>query len=374
MTGDAVVPRIIQDVRRRGDAALLAWARRLDGLGNQPLRVRPAEAAAAWRAAPPALRRALRQAHRNIVTMARWQRPRPWTRTMAPGVRVGQVIRPLDSVGCYVPAGRFPLPSTVLMTAAVARVAGVARVVVACPRPGPAVLAGCHLAGVTEIYRMGGAQAIAALAYGTRTVKPVVKIVGPGNRFVTQAKQRVRGDCEIDFAAGPSEILIVADASARPEWVAADLLAQAEHDPEARAWLLTDSTRLARAVRARTGARTEIRVLPSLAAALAEANRIAPEHLVIPRALLPQVRNAGSVFVGEYSAVAAGDYATGPNHTLPTAGGARGRGGLAVSDFVKVITLQELTRGGLGRLAASVVALAHTEGLAAHARSVEVRQ
>lgn len=372
MSRRGLVDRIVAEVRTSGDAALRTWERRLNP-DSPGLRVHPADAAAAWRAATPALRRALRVAHSHIVAMARWQRPRPWRRFIAPGVRVGQVIRPLESVGCYVPGGRFPLPSTVLMTAAVARVAGVPRIVVACPRPEPAVLAAAHLAGATEIYRMGGAQAIAALAYGTRSVKPVAKIVGPGNRYVTRAKQLVRADCEIDFAAGPSEILIVADRGARPDWVAADLLAQAEHDPDARAWLFTDSRALARAVRALTGSRAVVRVLPSLAAAIAEANRIAPEHLVVPRRLLPRVRHAGSVFLGEYSAVAAGDYATGPNHTLPTAGAARVRGGLSVADFVKVITVQELTSGGLRRLAPAVVTLAGCEGLRAHARSIQIR-
>lgn len=366
------VVQIIREVRASGDAALRNWERRLNP-DSPGIRVSKIEVAAAWRAAPLELRRALRLAHRHIAAMARWQQPRPWMRTLAPGLRVGQIIRPLESVGCYVPGGRYPLPSTVLMTAAVARVAGVPRIVVACPCPSPAVLAAAHLAGATEIYRMGGAQAIAALAYGTRSLKPVVKIVGPGNRFVTRAKQLVRAECEIDFAAGPSEILIVAGATARPEWVAADLLAQAEHDPDARAWLLTDSRALARAVRAFTGARAKIRVLPSLFEAMAEANRIAPEHLVIPKGLLPLVRNTGSVFLGDYSAVAAGDYATGPNHTLPTSSGARVRGGLSVADFVKVITVQELTSAGLHRLAPTVITLAECEGLRAHASSIRMR-
>jgi len=367
---------IVASVRRGGDAALRRWARKLDQL-DQPLRVSPGELDAAWRACAPRLRRALRAAHRNIAAMARRQRPQAWMRTAAPGVRVGQLVRPLESVGCYVPAGSHPLPSTVLMTAAVARAAGVPRIVVVCPRPSPEVLAAARLAGASEVYRVGGAQAIAALAYGTQTIRAVAKIVGPGNRYVTAAKQCVRADCEIEFAAGPSEILIVAGREANAEWIAADLGAQAEHDEDAVAWLLTDSLALAHRVRAaappvlrRRGA---IVVCRDLEAAMALANRLAPEHLVVPRGLLPRVENAGSVFVGEWSPVAAGDYAAGPNHTLPTAGGARARGGLSAADFVKVITVQALSRQGLRQLAPTITTLAAAEGLAEHARSVEVR-
>lgn len=377
---------IVRSVRRGGDRALLRWARALDGL-EQPLAAGADEMAAAWRALAPELRQALRLAHRHIRAMARRQMPRGWKFQVAPGVWIGQQVRPLASVGCYVPAGRHPLPSTVLMTAAVARVAGVARVVVACPRPDATVLAAAHLAGVSAVYRMGGAQAIAALAYGTKTVAAVDKIVGPGNRFVTAAKQAVRADCEIDFAAGPSEVVVVAGAGARADWIAADLVAQAEHDPDAVAWLLTDSRQLAQAVQQRVEARSAglmtarralrrhgaIVVTRGLDAALALANRLGPEHLVVPPALAAGVTCAGSVFVGAYAAVAAGDYATGPNHVLPTAGGARARGGLSAADFVRVITVQRLSARGLRRVGPAAARLAAAEGLTAHAASLLAR-
>ena len=355
----------------------------------RPLRVPPAELPRAWRRLPADLQAALRQAQAHIRQMAEWQRPAEWRRQIAPGVRVSQIHRPLDSVGCYVPAGRHPLPSTLLMTAVPARVAGVSRIAVACPDPGDAVLGAAWLAGVNEVYRMGGAQAIAALAYGAGPVAPVDKIVGPGNTFVTAAKQIVWPDCEIDFLAGPTEILWLADRRSPPAYVAADLIAQAEHDPEACAWAVVLSCRQAAAISAAVAAQLQASPNPvarqslrrrgailmarSQAQAMAIANDLAAEHVTLPAAWLSDLRSAGSVFLGAYSPEAAGDYLTGPNHVLPTSGGARRRGGLSVADFLKVITVQELSPSGLNRLAPAITTLARTEGLEAHARSIEVR-
>ncbi|MGH9534076.1 MAG: histidinol dehydrogenase [Terriglobales bacterium] len=388
-----VAAGIIADVRRRGIHGLDAWRRKLEapaaGAVPLPLRVPPAELPRAWRRLAPALQAALRQAHDHVRRMAEWQRPAEWRRQIAPGVRVGQVVRPLDSVGCYVPAGRHPLPSTLLMTAVPARAAGVGRIAVACPAPADAVLGAAWLAGVTEVYRMGGAQAIAALAYGAGPVAAVDKIVGPGNRFVTAAKELVRRDCEVDFLAGPTEVLWLADAQAPAEFIAADLIAQAEHDPDAAAWAVVLSRRQAAAVveavtrqlaaapnptaRRALRRRGAILVARDRRQALAAANALAAEHVTLPAAWLPELQAGGSVFLGVYSPVAAGDYLTGPNHVLPTGGGARRRGGLSVSDFLKVITVQELSRTGLRRLAPAIAVLARAEGLEAHARSIEAR-
>ncbi|HZT72496.1 MAG TPA: histidinol dehydrogenase [Terriglobales bacterium] len=390
---ERVAERIVRDVRRRGDAALAEWSRRFPAAGQGRYapgeRVSAAALAAAWRRTPPALRRALRQAAGNIRRMAEWQKPRPWMRRVLPGVCVGQLVRAIESVGCYVPGGRYPLPSTLLMTALPARTAGVPRVVVACPSPADAVLAAAHLAGVEEFRVMGGAQAIAALAYGTRTLAPVAKIVGPGNEYVTAAKRLVAGDCEIDFAAGPTEVLWLARGGENPAFIAADLIAQAEHDPRAAAWLVTPAGDLARAVQqeverqmgARPNAvaaaalrrRSAIILARDWTHALALADRLAPEHLTLPAADLAKVHNAGSVFLGDYAPQAVGDYLSGTNHVLPTQGRARLRGGLSVTDFLKLITVQRLTKAGLRRLALHIVTLAEAEGLHAHAGSVAVR-
>lgn len=385
--------RIVADVRKRGDPAVCSWSLRFPPAA--PPRYAPGERvpseamAEAWRAIPAGLRRALREAAANIARMARWQMPRPWMRAARPGLRIGQIVRPLESAGCYVPGGRYPLPSTLLMTAIPARVAGVPRIVAACPAPAAPVLAAAHLAGVSELYAMGGAQAIAALAYGTAAIAPVAKIVGPGNDFVTAAKRLVSADCEIDFLAGPTEVLWLARGDENPAFVAADLIAQAEHDPRAAAWLVTPAARLAQAVQreiarqladrpnavaaAALRRRGAIVVTRGMAEAVSLANRLAPEHLTAPAECVPAIRNAGSVFVGEYAPQAVGDYLSGTNHVLPTGGRARWRGGLSAADFVKVVTVQQLTRAGLARLAPAITALAAAEGLAAHAESVALR-
>jgi histidinol dehydrogenase len=380
------VAAIVGAVRAGGDRALLAYARRFDGLRGA-LEVSPREIEEGASLAPRQVRSAISAAARRIRMVARRQRPPTWSVRTAPGVRVQQRVVPLDRVGCYVPAGRHPLPSSLLMTVIPARTAGVREVFVACSRPEPAVLAAAREAGVTRFFRMGGAQAIAAFAYGTRTVPRVDKIVGPGNRYVAAAKALVAPDCAIDFHAGPTEVLIVAD-SGRPEWIAADLIAQAEHDPDARAILITTARKLAigvaRAVEAAlesTGPTREalarngaIIVARDLAEEIELANRIAPEHLVCyDERVAARVRSAGTIFVGVYSAPAAGDYAVGSNHVLPTGSAARFRGGLSAADFVRVSTVQRLTRRGLERLAPVATALAREEGLLAHARSIEVR-
>jgi histidinol dehydrogenase len=377
---------IVARVRRGGDRALRRLARALDGLDGPidvPRRVWEARA----REVSPRVRAAIRRAAANIRAVARRQVPRGWRVRVASGVVVEQRVVPLARVGCYVPAGRHPLPSSLLMTAIPARAAGVGDVVVACPRPDATVFAAALEAGVDRIFRIGGAQAIAALAYGTRTVPRVDKIVGPGSRWVAAAKALVSSDCGIDFYAGPTEILIVA-AKGPARWIAADLIAQAEHDPDARAVLVTPSRRLARQVARevdrqlpRSGpARRSIArhggiiVCRGLGEALALANRAAPEHLVVEsEAQARHVRNAGAVFVGGWTAQVAGDYAMGSNHVLPTAGAARFHGGLNAADFVKLVSVQRLTRRGLGHLSRTITTLARAEGLEAHARSIESR-
>jgi histidinol dehydrogenase len=384
------VATIVSAVKRRGDRALLEYARRFDGL-QEPLEVSRDEIEEEAARVPPTVRAALAAAARNIRKVALRQRPGRWTLTTAPGVSVEQRVTPLDRVGCYVPGGRYPLPSSLLMTAIPARAAGVPQVVVACPRPAPIVMAAARIAGVDRLFRMGGAHAIAALAYGTTSVPRVDKIVGPGNRFVAAAKALVASDCAIDFYAGPTEIVIVSERG-NPRWIAADLIAQAEHDPEARAILMTSSKRLAANVTREVAAQLRSLTGPSparealsrhggiiLAGDAAEAvdlaNRAAPEHLVCDdEKTAGRVRCAGAIFIGSYTAQVAGDYAIGSNHVLPTNGAARFRGGLNAADFVRVSTVQRMTPAGLRALAPTIVTLARQEGLEGHARSIEVRQ
>jgi len=392
---ERIAARILADVRKNGDPALFRWALRLDGLRltRKSLWITRAEIRAARRNVPRDLVRAIEHAARNIRRVAEEQRPRSWTITVEPGVRVSQRVTPLGTIGCYIPGGRFSLFSTLLMTAIPAQVAGVKRIVVACPKPSPAFLAAAEILGVTEIARMGGAQAIGAFAYGTQTIPHVDKICGPGNRYVTAAKRIVSNDCAIDMPAGPTEVLILATGGS-PRYIAADFLAQAEHDPDAVALLVTPSSRLAKAVAVEIEEQlrdlpktnpawkslrlaSAILVAPSLDAAIRFANRVAPEHLSLPDAsktLLEKLSEAGSVFLGPWSAQPIGDYASGTNHVLPTSGWARARGGLSVADFVKCSSTQEISRVGLKRLAPVITAMARAEGLEAHARAVEVRK
>jgi histidinol dehydrogenase len=386
---DALEPRvrrIVQSVRRDGDRALRRYAEKWDGLGDgDSLRISEREMQAAMEAAPRKLRLALETAAGSIRAFCEWQKPVEWERVKQ-GRRLGQLVRPLSSVGCYVPGGRYPLPSTVLMTVIPAQVAGVKDIRVVSPRPAPATLAAAALLGVREFYRIGGAQAIAALAYGTKSVPRVNKIVGPGNLFVTTAKKIVAFDCAIDFLAGPTEELVLCD-DGEPSFVASDLVAQAEHDPDALVLLVTKSRPFARSVSRSVAALAQgnpiaqqalrkhgaVLLAASSIQAIDWANLIAPEHLTTTREKLPGVVSAGSIFLGDYSAQAAGDYGSGPNHVLPTGGVTRCRGGLSVLDFVKVITVQELSRAGLRKIAPSLLALAEAEGLRAHGRSIELR-
>ncbi len=383
---DRGVRAIVDAVRTGGDRALTRFAQELDGLAA-PMEVSRTEMRKEAARVPPTVRRALAQAARNIARVAFRQIPRHVDLTVAQGVAIEQRVEPLARVGCYVPGGRFPLPSSLLMTAVPARVAGVREVYVCCPRPEPAVMAAALEAGVTRLFRVGGAHAVAALAYGTTSIPRVNKIVGPGNRYVAAAKALVARDCAIDFYAGPTEIVIVAGAG-NPEWIAADLIAQAEHDPDARAILITWSRllaeRVATAVATRSAGRDIVRkaltangaviVARHADQAMALASRFAPEHLVLDRqALAKRPITAGAVFIGPYTAQAAGDYATGSNHVLPTSGAARYRGGLSAADFVRVMSVQRVTRAGLARLAPTILSLARAEGLEAHAESIEVR-
>jgi histidinol dehydrogenase len=377
---------IVEQVRRQGDSALVRYARRFDALDGA-MEIGAADIRRGARGAAPAVRDAIRTAARHIRRVAERQVPASWTVSTAPGVRITQRVLPLDRVGCYVPGGRYPLPSSLLMTAVPAAVSGVREIVAVCPRPDPAVICAAAEAGVSRLFRIGGAHAIAALAYGTATVPRVDKIVGPGNAYVAAAKARVAADCAIDFFAGPSEIAIVSE-SGRPAWIAADLIAQAEHDPDARAILFTSSARLARAVAgelsrqmpaegpAGRAIRTNggIVLTRTLDEAIALCQRLAPEHLVCDSAAMARrLTRAGTVFVGHYSAQASGDYVTGSNHVLPTSGMAASRGGLSAADFVRVATLQHVTAAGLRRIGPAAVTLAEAEGLRAHADSIRVR-
>ncbi len=383
---EPAVKRIVDDVRRRGDQALRVYGERWDGLEkDSAIKVGEKEIRDSWDAAPVCLRSALRVAEKNIRKFCEWQKPKEWTRRSV-GVSVGQLVRPLASVGCYVPGGRYPLVSTVLMTVIPAQVAGVTHIQIVSPKPRSEVLAAAAMLGVENFYRVGGAQAVAALAYGTETIPRVDKIVGPGNSYVTGAKKLVSFDCAIDFLAGPTEIVVLSDGG-KPEFIAADLVAQSEHDPETLAVFITTSLRLGKAVAEQTGKLAEsnsiardslkrngtILIAETVKESLNWANALAAEHITVERKHLPFIQNAGSIFVGDYSAQAAGDYASGPNHVLPTAGVARFRGGLSVHDFVKIITVQELSSKGLKRLAPTIECLAETEGLAAHAESIWLR-
>ncbi len=386
---DALEPRvrrIVQSVRRDGDKALRRYAERWDGLGaGEALRISEGEMQAALKSSSRELRLALETAAGNIRDFCQWQKPREWVREKQ-GRKLGQLVRPLDSVGCYVPGGRYPLPSTLLMTVIPAQVAGVKEIRVVSPRPAQATLAAAALLGVREFYRIGGAQAVAALAYGTKRVPRVNKIVGPGNLFVTTAKKIVAFDCAIDFLAGPTEGLVLCD-DGEPSFIAADLVAQAEHDPDALVLLVTQSRKLASSVsrlvaqmaQRNAVAQQSLRkhgaalLARSSAQAIAWANLIAPEHLTTTRDRLPDIVSAGSIFLGDYSAQAAGDYGSGPNHVLPTGGVARFRGGLSVTDFLKVMTVQEISRAGLRKIAPSILTLAEAEGLGAHKHSIELR-
>ena len=395
----AQVAEILRDVKERGDAALLDCARRFDKAELSALEVTPRELEEGAAQVDGEFTQILREAAENIRAFHARQRREGFLMAEREGVILGQKITPLARVGIYVPGGTAAYPSTVLMNAIPAHIAGVGEIIMATP-PGrdgkicPAILAAAKLAGVTRIFKMGGAQAVAALAYGTQSVPKVDKIVGPGNAYVAEAKRQVFGLVNIDMIAGPSEILVIADGKSNPAWVAADLLSQAEHDKLASAVLVTDSRPLAQAVaqavedQLRTLEREEIArasiehngkiiVVRSLAEAVAAANRIAPEHLELsvenPFDYLGQIENAGSIFLGRYNPEPMGDYFAGPNHTLPTMGTARFYSPLSVDDFVKKSQFSCYTREALERDYRKVSRFAKEEGLTAHARAVEIR-
>src|SRR3984957_4506952 len=392
---ERVAARLIADGRRGGGRALFAWTKRFDRIALSPrsVWVSRAELAAARKNVSRDFLAAIEHAARNIRAVARRQKPQEWSIEVEPGVRAGQSVRAIDSVGCYVPGGRFSLVSTLLMTVIPAQEAGVREIIVASPQPGPALLAAAQKLGVRRVAKIGGAQAIAALAFCTRSIPRVDKIFGPGNRFVTAAKQIVSSECAIDMLAGATEAVVFA-ARGNPKFVAADLIAQAEHDPDAISLFVTTSAQMARAVAVEmdrqlaelpktnlanrsVASNGAVLVAPSLAAAIQFINAFAPEHLTLSGGtvhLLDQINSAGSIFLGDWSGQSFGDYATGTNHVLPTGGAARSRGGLSVSDFVKCISVQKVSRSGVKRLAPVVAEFARAESLIAHARSIEMRE
>jgi histidinol dehydrogenase len=382
------VRRIVTNVRTKGDRALFKYAAKFDGLKDTVnLRITPEEMAAAWEAISSPLRDALSTAADQIRAFAVNQLPASWSESPIAGLTRGQLVRPLSSVGCYVPSGRHPLPSTLLMTAIPAQVAGVERIVVVSPKPAPETLAAAQMLGITEFYRLGGAHAVAALAYGTATIPRVDKIVGPGNLYVTAAKRLVAFDCAIDMLAGPTEIVVTSERG-RAADIASDLVAQAEHDPEALAVFITTRADLAKEVVAETKQRSRNNPIAResltrngvaiIAANVDEShsitNRLSPEHLTVDGPIdLDWVQNAGSVFIGRWSAQPMGDYISGPNHTLPTGGMARVRGGLSVNDFVKLITVQQYSAEAMRTLGPTAILLAEAEGLAGHAEAIRAR-
>jgi len=385
---EPVVKQIVAAVRKGGDRALLKYAIELDGLAKgEALFVSQEEMKSAWESTAPKLQAAMMVARGNILAFAEAQLPQEWMMSPVAGVKTGQIVRPLGSVGCYVPGGRYPLPSTLLMTVTPAQVAGVERIVVCSPKPAKETMAAAWLAGVKEFYRVGGAQAIAALAYGTAIIGRVDKIVGPGNLYVTAAKMLVSSECGIDMPAGPTEIVVTSE-TGEAAGIAADLVAQAEHDPETLAVFITSKEVLGREVLAEVKlqardntiakrslqARGCVFVTATVREAQELTNRLAPEHLSVDTAAdLKWVQNAGSVFVGDYAPQSMGDYVSGPNHVLPTGRVGRVRGGLSVMDFVKVITVQQYSQAGLKRMGPHAITLAEAEGLKGHAKSVRVK-
>lgn len=389
-----VAAEIVGDVRKRGDAALFAWAKKLDqvDLAGKGVWISKKEMASAKRQVSTEFLKAIRRAAKNVRSVAEKQLPRAWSFESEPGIRIGQRVSAIESIGCYIPGGNFSLVSTLIMTTVPAQVAGVSRIIAACPHPNPQLLAAANLLGITELARIGGAQAIAAFAYGSKAVPRVEKIFGPGNKYVTAAKQLVSGDCAIDLPAGPTEAVVLAN-EGNPRWIASDLLAQAEHAQDAGSFFVTTSRALAQQVQQEvhwqlgelpcgnahfsTRVSGAILVADSLEQACAFVNRFAPEHLSLPHnaeKLLRKIHSAGTLFLGPWGAQALGDYATGSNHVLPTGGWARKRGGLSAADFVKCLSVQNISKNGFLRLADTVETLAESEGLLAHRNAVRIRR
>jgi histidinol dehydrogenase len=390
----SVAATIVADVRKRGDSALFAWSKKLDelDLARDGVWIPGKEIRAAKAQVSSEFLKAIQRAAKNVRRVAEKQLPRLWTVETEPGVKISQRVSPIESIGCYIPGGRFSLVSTLLMTAVPAKVAGVSCIITVCPRPNPELLATANLLGIEKIARVGGAQAIGALAYGTKSIPGVEKIFGPGNKYVTAAKQIVSSDCAIDLPAGPTEAIVLA-AEGNARWIAADLLAQAEHAKDAASFFVTTSRSLAHEVQREikwqlaelppgiasvsTETAGAILLADSLEQACEFVNRFAPEHLSVPentRSLLKGIHSAGTVFLGPWGAQPLGDYATGSNHVLPTGGWACKRGGLSTADFVKCFSVQTINRNGFFRLAGTVETLAESEGLMAHRNAVRVRQ
>jgi len=390
----SVAATIVADVRKRGDSALFSWTKELDelDLSRTGVWISEKEIRAARAHVSSEFLKAVQRAAKNVRRVAEKQLPRPWTIETQPGVRISQRVSPIESIACYIPGGRFSLVSTLVMTAVPAKVAGVSRIIAVCPKPNPELLATARLLGVEKIARVGGAQAIAALAYGTKSIPRVEKIFGPGNKYVTAAKQLVSSDCAIDLPAGPTEAIVLA-ADGNPRWIAADLLAQAEHAKDAASFLVTTSRALAQEVQREikwqlaelppgmasvsTETAGAILMADSLDQACDFVNRFASEHLSLPEnveRLLNKIHSAGTVFLGPWGAQPLGDYATGSNHVLPTGGWARKRGGLSAADFVKCLSVQTISRNGFLRLADTVETLAESEGLIAHRNAVRIRR
>ena len=401
---ERVAARIIAGVRNRGDASLFAWTKKLDRLSlNSKTIYIPCRVAALRPSLPgrneftsPRFLDAVKHAAKNVRAVAEKQLPRTWSLTVEPGVKIRQSVSPIDTIGCYIPGGRHALVSTLVMTVVPAQVAGVKNIVVVCPHPDAKLLAAANLLGIEKIAQIGGAQSIAAFAYGTQSFPRVEKIFGPGNRYVTAAKQIVSSDCAIDLPAGPTEAVVLTnDARANADWIASDLLAQAEHAPDAGSFFVTTSKPLAQEVQSAIENQLEqlppsnqahvsmrkigaILIASSANQACDFVNRFAPEHLSLPGndsdSLLKKCDAAGTIFVGPFAAQPLGDYASGSNHVLPTAGWARRRGGLSAADFVKCVTVQQINRTGFARLADDVQLLANVEGLQFHSKAIEVRR
>ena len=390
----SVAATIVADVRKRGDSALFSWTKELDelDLSRTGVWISEKEIRAARAHVSSEFLKAVQRAAKNVRRVAEKQLPRPWTIETQPGVRISQRVSPIESIACYIPGGRFSLVSTLVMTAVPAKVAGVSRIIAVCPKPNPELLATARLLGVEKIARVGGAQAIAALAYGTKSIPRVEKIFGPGNKYVTAAKQLVSSDCAIDLPAGPTEAIVLA-ADGNPRWIASDLLAQAEHAKDAASFFVTTSRALAQEVQREikwqlaelppgmasvsTETAGAILMADSLDQACDFVNRFASEHLSLPEnveRLLKKIHSAGTVFLGPWGAQPLGDYATGSNHVLPTGGWARKRGGLSAADFVKCLSVQTISRNGFLRLADTVETLAESEGLIAHRNAVRIRR
>ena len=385
---------IVADVRKRGDSALFTWTKKLDGLdlARAGVWISEKEIRAAEAQVSSEFLKAVQRATKNVRRVAENQLPRPWIVETEPGVKIRQRVSPIESIGCYIPGGRFSLVSTLVMAVVPAKVARVSRIIAVCPKPNSELLATASILSVEKIARVGGAQAIAALAYGTKSIPRVEKICGPGNKYVTAAKQLVSSDCATDLPAGPTEAIVLA-AEGNARWIAADLLAQAEHAQDAASFFVTTSRSLAQEVQREikwqlaelppgmasvsTETAGAILLADSLERACDFVNRFAPEHLSLPENgewLLKQIRSAGTVFLGPWGAQSLGDYATGSNHVLPTGGWARKRGGLSAADFVKCISVQTITRDGFHRLADTVETLAESEGLMAHRNAVRIRR